>query len=218
MASRSSVFRGAEVRIGFHKAFFQPLLLPFSRHTFNFIPQTSKEELGLPINTSSIRPVLCDQLGKSYVSEPLLFRCSAVRKPLGGLCLCEAHTHFCSLTRTSTNRPTFCSHFYFFSLSAISVLSISYRFFSLYSLVLSLIYLHILFALPSSPFAPHASLRVIFVPLRPSTLSAFSSLRLSPLTLLVWFLRRDIDLALQMLLQRSWTWAGGGRLGGSLSL
>ncbi len=66
MASRSSVLRGAEVRIGFQKKKIQPLLLPFSHHTF-FIPQTSKEELGLPINTSSIRPVLCDHPGKSYI-------------------------------------------------------------------------------------------------------------------------------------------------------
>ncbi len=55
MASRSLALRGAEVRIGFQKKKIQPLLLPFSHHTF-FIPQTSKKELGLPINTSSIRP------------------------------------------------------------------------------------------------------------------------------------------------------------------
>lgn len=64
--------------LGFIKLFFfqtpaVSLPLPFSRHTFYFFSQTSKEELGLPINTSSISPVLCGP-----VSEPLLFRCSAV--------------------------------------------------------------------------------------------------------------------------------------------
>lgn len=185
MASRSSVSRGAEVRIGFHKAFFSNLSFFLSLVTL-FISSLKPLKKNLTFqSTPHPSDRLCDHLGKSYMSEPLLFQCSAVRRPLGGLCLCEAHTHFCSLTRTSTHRPTFCSRFYFFSLSAISVLSISYRFFSPYSLVLSLIYLHILSALPSSPFAPHASLCVIFVPLRPSTLSAFSSLRLSPLTPLV---------------------------------
>ncbi len=218
MASRSLVLRGAEVRIGFQKkkfnlSFFLSLITLFSSL------KPLKKNLAFPSTPHpSDRSSVTIRGRVTYMSEPLLFRCSAVRRPLGGLCLCEAHTHFCSLTRTSSNRPTFCSRFYFFSLSAISVLSISYRFFSPYSLVLSLIYLHIFFALPPSPFAPHTSLRVIFIPLRPCTLSAFSSLQWSPLTPLVWILRHDIDLALQMLLQRSWMWAGGGRLGGSLSL
>jgi len=72
MASRSSVFRGAEVRIRFRKAFFSffkillPLSLSLSLVTlFYFFSETSKEELGLPINTSSISLVRCGLQGKS---------------------------------------------------------------------------------------------------------------------------------------------------------
>lgn len=72
----------------------------------------------------------------------------------------EAHTGLCSLNRTSTSRPTFdfilsqlfqSRLFPTASFHRIPLLSHSFTF--------------IFFALPSSPFAPHASLRVIFVPL-----------------------------------------------------
>lgn len=64
-----------------HSSCHSPSLC-LSRHTSHFFSQTTKEELRLPINGSSIRPVLGGQLGKSVcqsccsaVSGPEVWRC-----------------------------------------------------------------------------------------------------------------------------------------------
>lgn len=87
------------------------------------------------------------------------------------------------------------------SFRAISVLFI--LFFSLYSLTLTLTYLPFLLHFRHLPLliTPPCMLFSYL-----STLRVLSSLRLSLLTPLVWILRRDIDLALQLLLQQRWTW------------